>query len=254
MSKEINLVIELRMVSQKREKHFAIYRQKAKGNHSAAWWVNLRRRGIRVARIFRDSSYGSSDAGLSMAIRYRDAVIAALPPKTNHEQAVQLRKHNKSGISGVMREGNGWIATFTTSEGLKREKFSINEYGEERARIEAIAQRLKWLDELPLQFITYAPDAETAAHENFANHLTPAKGVLPFESLSNLEAKRRLVEINAHFDRLRTPRLLVCVRRYGTSLSVHVSDAGTPARRKSMPISVRRQPIDIALLKAKGKV
>jgi len=65
---------------------------------------------------------------------YRDAIITAIPPATNHEQAVLLRKNNESGISGVRRvktrEGDVWQATLMTNEGQKRENFSVSKFGE----------------------------------------------------------------------------------------------------------------------------
>lgn len=54
-------------------------------------------------------------------------MISALPPKTNHEQAVQLRTVNKSGISGVRRiedrSGVAWQATLLTEAGQKQRRF-----------------------------------------------------------------------------------------------------------------------------------
>ncbi|MVA72945.1 hypothetical protein GOZ81_17875 [Agrobacterium vitis] len=68
-------------------------------------------------------------------------------PATNHEQAVLLRKNNKSGISGVrhveLAEDEAWEASLLTRTEHKREKFSIREYGEEQAKAMAIALRRK---------------------------------------------------------------------------------------------------------------
>ncbi|PDT39087.1 hypothetical protein CO671_00850 [Rhizobium sp. M10] len=38
-------------------------------------------------RLFKDNVDGSPEASLVQAEAYRDVVISALPPKTNHEQA-----------------------------------------------------------------------------------------------------------------------------------------------------------------------
>ncbi|MGQ2960101.1 MAG: hypothetical protein ACT6RN_07050 [Agrobacterium sp.] len=61
------------------------------------------------------------------------AILLAIPPATNHEQAVLLRRNNRSGISGVRRiettDGDIWQATLMTSEGQKRENFSTAKFG-----------------------------------------------------------------------------------------------------------------------------
>ncbi|MCF1461739.1 hypothetical protein FS827_10415 [Agrobacterium vitis] len=97
---------------------YALFREEHNENHGAGWWVDLRRRGIRVVRLFKDSIYGSPQASFDQAKAYRDAAISVLPPATNHEQAVLLRKNNKSGISGVrhveLAEDQAWEASLLT--------------------------------------------------------------------------------------------------------------------------------------------
>ncbi|CAN7376441.1 hypothetical protein LJR011_002504 [Agrobacterium tumefaciens] len=113
--------------------HYGLRREEASGTHrGAGWWVSLRRRGHRIVRLFKDSIYGSGDAAYCQARAYRDAIILAIPPATNHEQAVLLRRNNRSGISGVRRvetaDGDVW------HEGQKRENFSIAKFGPRTCR------------------------------------------------------------------------------------------------------------------------
>ncbi|MVA59178.1 hypothetical protein [Agrobacterium vitis] len=224
---------------------YALLREEHNENHGAGWWVNLRRRGIRVVRLFKDSIYGSPQASFEQAKAYRDAVISVLPPATNHEQAVLLRKNNKSGISGVrhveMAEDEAWEATLLTRTENKREKFSVRKYGEGEAKAMAIALRRKWLEELPVKHLAYAEHSEDMARQYFGDQLAPVSDVLPEVSITKTEAKARLDAINAHFDALRPPRLRVRVRSYQEGrLSVYVSDAGFPAQSKLIQINIKR--------------
>ena len=107
---------------------YGLRREGAAGTrHGAGWWVSIRRRGHRIVRLFKDSIYGSGDAAYRQARAYRDAILLAIPPATNHEQAVLLRRNNRSGISGVRRiettDGDVW------HEGQKRENFSTAKFG-----------------------------------------------------------------------------------------------------------------------------
>ncbi|BCH67314.1 hypothetical protein RvVAT039_pl01470 (plasmid) [Agrobacterium vitis] len=133
--------------------------------------MDLRRRGIRVVRLFKDNIYGSPQASFDHAKAYRDAVMSVLPPATNHEQAVLLRKNNKSGISGVrhveLAEDEAWEASLLNRTEHKREKFSVREYGEEQAKAMAIAQRRKWLEELPVKHLAYAEHSEEMTRQHF---------------------------------------------------------------------------------------
>ncbi|MUZ66377.1 hypothetical protein [Agrobacterium vitis] len=82
---------------------YALLREEHNENHGAGWWVNLRRRGTRVVRLFKDSIYGSPQASFDQAKAYRDVIISVLPPATNHEQAcVPACKIDPiSGVIGV---------------------------------------------------------------------------------------------------------------------------------------------------------
>lgn len=224
---------------------YGLSREEAAGaRHGSGWWVSIRRRGHRIVRLFKDSIYGSGDAAYRQARAYRDAIILAIPPATNIEQAVLLRKNNRSGISGVRRvetaEGDVWQATLMTREGQKRENFSVAKLGEEAAKSMAITQRRKWLRALPVTHLAYAHHAAEVARAQFADELAPADDVLPGERRADADIKARIKEINDRFDAARPKRLRVRVKSYSTDrVSIAVSDAESPARKKLMHLNRR---------------
>lgn len=214
----------------------------AAARHGAGWWVSIRRRGQRIVRLFKDSIYGSGDAAYRQARAYRDAIILAIPPPTNIEQAVLLRRNNRSGISGVRRvetaEGDVWQATLMTGEGQKRENFSIAKLGEEAAKSMAITQRRKWLRALPVTHLAYAHHAAEVARTQFADELGPVDDILPEMRLADADIKARIKDINDQFDAARPKRLRVRVKSYSTDrVSIAVSDGESPARKKLMHLN-----------------
>ncbi|WP_240532262.1 hypothetical protein [Agrobacterium tumefaciens] len=198
---------------------YGLRREEAAGvRHGAGWWVSIRRRGHRIVRLFKDSIYGSGDAAYRQARAYRDAIILAIPPATNHEQAVLLRRNNRSGISGVRRvetaDGDIWQATLMTNEGQKRENFSIAKLGEEAAKSMAITQRRKWLKALPVTHLAYAHHAAEVARTQFGDELAPADDVLPEVRLADADIEACIKAINDQFDASRPKRLRVRVKSY----------------------------------------
>ncbi|MGV1755261.1 hypothetical protein [Agrobacterium sp. CG674] len=239
--------------------NYGLKREDANERRGAGWWVSLRRRGHRIVRLFKDSVYGCDEAAYKAARAYRDAIIEAIPPATNHEQAVLLRKNNQSGISGVRRietrEGDAWQATLMTNDGQKRENFTVSKFGELAAKSMAIAQRRKWLAALPVTHLAYAHHAAEVAQEHFADDLIPVSDVMPETHLKDDEIEARIQAINDDFDKARPKRLRVRVKYYhGSRLSVFVSDAGKPAKRKLVQINTRRLEKRDVLTEAKAKV
>ncbi len=237
---------------------YALTREEPNERRGGGWTVALRRRGKKIVRLFKDSIYGSSDTAYAQARAYRDAIITALPPPTNLEQAVKIRKHNKSGISGVRRveteEGDVWQATPMTNEGQKKESFSIGWYGEEAAKSMAITQRTRWLKALPVKHLAYAHHAEEITRQNFDHQLDVVADVAPQVQIGEEEVVARIAEVNARFDAYRPPRLKVRVKSYGPArLAVAVSDGGLPARRKLAHVNTAKMMHGGALAAA-GKV
>lgn len=238
---------------------YGLTREEPNKNRGAGWSVALRRRGHKIVRLFKDSIYGSSEASYSEARAYRDAIITALPPPTNHEQAVQIRRNNQSGISGVRRveteSGDAWQATLTTQDGQKKENYPVGRYGEEAAKSMAIAQRARWLKGLPVKHLAYAHHAEAVTRLLFAEQLLPAENVLPQTPIADEDVAARIAEINARFDANRPARLKVRVKCYGTGrLTVAISDGGQPARRKLMQLNTLSMPADDMLAFVKARI
>ncbi|MCI9868513.1 hypothetical protein RHIZ_21350 [Rhizobium skierniewicense] len=238
---------------------YGLNREEANERRGAGWWVSLRRRGHKIVRLFKDSVYGCDEAAYKAARAYRDAIIEAIPPATNHEQAVLLRKNNQSGISGVRRvetrEGDAWQATLMTNDGQKRENFTVSKFGELEAKTMAIAQRRKWLATLPVTHPAYANHATDVAQEHFADDLIPVSDFMPETHLKDDEIEARIQSINDDFDRTRPKRLRVRIKSYHTDkLSVFVSDAGKPAKRKLVQINTRQLGKPEVLREAKSKV
>jgi hypothetical protein len=124
----------------------------AKGDHG--WIVTLQRKGAVIVKRFSDGIYGGKREALKAAVEYRDSFLARDKP-FDHQIWIRtrVRKNNKSGIPGVLRYEMPrssdaqnprvyWIATWTNEHGATRQrKFSIDRYGEEEAKLLAIAER-----------------------------------------------------------------------------------------------------------------
>lgn len=123
-----------------------------KGDHG--WVVTLQRKGAVIVKRFSDGICGGKREALKAAVEYRDSFLARDKP-FDHQIWIRtrLRKNNKSGIPGVHRyevadnpdTGNVrayWVAAWTNEHGVTRQrKFSVARYGEEEARLLAIAER-----------------------------------------------------------------------------------------------------------------
>lgn len=242
--------------------NYGIYREKPKKRtHDGGWRVCIQRRSRVIWRHFKDSVYGSSEAALEQARAYRDAVVEVLPPMTNREHAVQLRRNNKTGVAGVYRgmSGSGpyWQAHIHVEAGARTRKFRVSTYGEDRAKALAIAQRHQWLSEWPVEyFATVNPDTKSKAQRQLSDRQDEEPDVLPHE-MPEAEIETRLAAIDARFDAMRPARLRISVTfetKVRKRMGIVVSDAGQPARKKQMEVGLRRQTLAEALEKARGRI
>jgi hypothetical protein len=124
-------------------------------HRSHAWRVSLSRRGKRYVKNFADKKYEGKMKALAGAKKYRDELVSENPPLSRKEFCSILRRNNKSGISGVCTYGKPftlkdgtvkknwyWEATWPAGDGKQANMiFSVNEYGDDKARELAIRAR-----------------------------------------------------------------------------------------------------------------
>jgi len=128
-------------------------------NRVNGWLVRLQCRGEKFSGFFKDSDYASKNAALNAARRFYNKLRKEHPKLTRQENAE--RKTARTGeIIGVRRllkidkrwEGNTyevWEAKWSHKKYQRRVRtFSIEKYGEEKAKKLAIEARLQGLAEM----------------------------------------------------------------------------------------------------------
>lgn len=119
------------------------------------WIVLLTRNSVHFSKPFPFSMYGGEEAALIRAQAWRDDIVKAHPPRTRVQKATLLKSNNTSGIPGVTcqlgQDDNvqAWIAGTTLSPGKKLTKyFSVSRHGAAQAKLLAIAERQRQLQQL----------------------------------------------------------------------------------------------------------
>jgi hypothetical protein len=118
------------------------------------WRVTLQRRCKIVGKTFSDGVHGGKRKALKAAIEYLDTLLSE---NSSLEYQIwvhtRLRKDNTSGIPGVGRyeaidnpkTGRRvvfWRACWADEDGIRHQrKFSVYRYGEDQAKLLAIAER-----------------------------------------------------------------------------------------------------------------
>ena len=222
----------------------------ADGSTQGNWMVAVNRRGGRVARSFSDDAYGGEEAARVTAEAWREAALRLIPPTTQLQNNTRVRRNNRSGVSGVIRdERRGvWEALVVRGDQRFSRRFLDKVHGEAQAKTLAIAARKELLCICPPdRFASRDPHATEVATRQFGQLLdrrfvadTPVSAVDP----KVLDA--RIAALTAWFDRLR-PRhvqvLLACYLRARGHyfLNVSVSDAGFPSQRRELQLALQQQ-------------
>lgn len=125
--------------------------------------VRVMRRGTQVCKHFSDRQWGGKRKALAAAREYRDNLVTVLAGReiSRKERARAQRSSNQSGIVGVryteLRDSRGeneyvyafWEAQWSPRPGVRKtRRFSINKYGDEKAKRMAIQARKKGVSEM----------------------------------------------------------------------------------------------------------
>ena len=125
---------------------------------SHGWEVRVVRRGIALMEYFADAKFGGKAGALSEAMHWRDDAVKNLRPIPRSELARRVTARNTSGIPGVRRrvkpakrpdgtliEYVVWTATGSPRPNQRKTRdFYVSKLGKDDAREAAIAQRLRW--------------------------------------------------------------------------------------------------------------
>ncbi|MBB4008049.1 AP2/ERF family transcription factor [Allorhizobium taibaishanense] len=144
---------------------YAIQRLDIDKHKQDAWMVNMSRGGRSIHMTFSDTTYGGKEQALEVAQAYRDAVLRVVPPLTNKDMRMLVRKNRSEGsdVTGVYyqapderRKSGIWIARIELPverkkpvSGKKRQRkavtrtFSVSKYGHHEARRMAEEERIR---------------------------------------------------------------------------------------------------------------
>jgi hypothetical protein len=125
------------------------------------WEVKIHRRGESVHKFFSDRKWGGKLKALTEAQGFRDEVLAKLKPYSRVEIANAKTVRNRSGIVGVRRVdkarkkngqvywGTFWEASWSPEPGVHKHRlFSVQKYGERKAKALAVDARKKGLRQM----------------------------------------------------------------------------------------------------------
>jgi hypothetical protein len=133
--------------------HRYIYRLKARtANASPVWWVSIDNAAGKEHARFGDHEYGGEAEALAAAIKFRDAAVARLglterlvQPESGHPGV--SRTESERAPRGRLRRDAYWQAYWPRPDGTQATKrFSVNKFGEERAKQLAIRERERALN------------------------------------------------------------------------------------------------------------
>lgn len=120
-------------------------------NLNKGWHVTLNRASGKLERTFGDGAYGGKAGAYGAAKDWYQQAVLECPLMPRVKRVSVIRSNNRSGMAGVFRwpaDGSAakdafWGVQWVETEGAKpvRKKFSIKRYGEQEAKIMAVAAR-----------------------------------------------------------------------------------------------------------------
>ncbi|MCF1468981.1 AP2 domain-containing protein [Agrobacterium vitis] len=147
------------------EAMYAVHRVDTDRHRQNAWLVHLTRGGKTIQMTFSDGTYGGKEQALEVAQAYRDAVLRVVPPLTNKDMRMLVRKNRSEGSSvpGVYyieragaHRSDIWMARIEIAvddntpvpAGKRRRRqftrsFNVAKYGYEEARRMAEEERIR---------------------------------------------------------------------------------------------------------------
>ena len=131
------------------------------------WWVRVTRDKAQFKQLFSDGKYGSIAESFRRAILYRHEILSAFPITTKYIYSRSLPTNPEERIKRIEEKGNkqpyiSWKARwYDENHKVKVKCFSVKKYGEDEARLLALAATTKNHNKKPK--ITNVPD-------NYYNH------------------------------------------------------------------------------------
>ena len=123
-------------------------------NYFSGWVVSTKRQGRRWARYFSDHVSGRADAW-RRAQEYRKQLLSELPWPSKVKRQFVRNTTGEIGVARVKEQSRSgvpfvrYVATWPTRAGKRmKASFSINLYGESRAKLLAVRARRQGLAEL----------------------------------------------------------------------------------------------------------
>ena len=208
------------------------------------WRVEIRRRGRVVMRTFHDGAYGGEAEALKEAAAYRDAVQNLFPPLTNREWSQGVRRTDQPGVYRVERPGGyspAYRAEICELDGKRYTYYNIDDHGEHRAKVLAIAERQKFFDEMKVRVWLPHPVGKRSATEAFEDFM--AEPDLMGDRIGKLiaDAETRLKEINAAFDARRPSciNLRLAVSGGGDTLRLKIGNNANTLHVNKRTVNIR---------------
>ena len=136
-------------------KHVSRIDQPEKHNHG--YYVRLLRRGKNFSKFFPDRQCQGKRKALTAATKYAKALASKHPRMPRQQYAMIARRPNTSGVIGIVRAVHrvghrqyvSWRAIWSPAPGkVCTRSFSVNKYGEAKAKRLAIKTRRNGVREM----------------------------------------------------------------------------------------------------------